>query len=89
MRTSVVLDSDVDAMIREASYRTARSQKAVINDAIRAGLNPKWAAGAAKRKPFTQRSFDMGAPLVDLTKANALASELEDAATIAKLAAGR
>ena len=28
--------------------------------------------------PFIQRTFDMGVPLVDLTKANQLAGELED-----------
>ncbi len=88
MRTSVVLDADVDAMIREASYRLARSQKAVINDAIRAGLAPKRAA-AQKTKRFVQPSFNMGAPLVDLTKATALAADLDDADAIAKLGAGR
>jgi prevent-host-death family protein len=37
---------------------------------------------------FVQRTFDMGVPLVDLTKANQLAGELEDMELIAKMARG-
>ena len=35
--------------------------------------------------PFIQRTFDMGEPLVDLTKANQLAAELEDEELIEKM----
>ena len=35
--------------------------------------------------PFIQRTFDMGVPLVDLTKANQLAAELEDEELIEKM----
>lgn len=46
--------------------------KEVLNAAIRDGL----AAGKRKSaKPFRQRTFDMGHPLVDLTKALSLVSE--------------
>ena len=44
---------------------------------------------AKAEKPFRQYTFDMGLPLVDLTKANALAAELEDQESIAKVRAGR
>ncbi len=37
---------------------------------------------------FVQRSFNLGPPLVDLTKANQLAGELEDAEIIAKMRRG-
>ena len=37
---------------------------------------------------FVQRTFNMGVPLVDLTKANQLAGELEDQEIIAKMARG-
>lgn len=45
-------------------------------------------AQAKPEKPFRQCTFDMGLPLVNLTKANALAAELEDQELIAKLRAG-
>lgn len=37
---------------------------------------------------FVQRTFNMGVPLVDLTKANQLAGELEDQEIMAKMARG-
>jgi hypothetical protein len=53
--------------------------KRVLNAAIREGLaSPK----RTRAKPFKQRTFDMGRPLVDLTKALSLAAELEDADTL-------
>jgi hypothetical protein len=50
---------------------------------VRAGLRRP--ARAAKAPRFVQRSFHMGRPLVDLSKANALAGELEDAALIERM----
>jgi hypothetical protein len=46
----------------------------VLNDAVRAGLKRP----AARVPPFKQRVFSLGRPKVDLTKAGALAAELED-----------
>jgi prevent-host-death family protein len=46
------------------------------------------AVSAKKIPKFVQRTFDMGVPLVDLTKANQLAGELEDRELIAKMARG-
>jgi hypothetical protein len=48
----------------------------VLNDALRAGLKPQ--KRAAVVQPPDWPVFDMGEPLVDLTKAAALADELDD-----------
>ena len=56
--------------------------KQVLNQAVREGLGVK---RAGRRKPFEQITFDMGKPLVDLTKALSLASELVDAEIVAKM----
>lgn len=62
------------------------SFKQVLNDALRRGL----AASAARPvAPFVQITFDCGRPLVDLTKAGALADELDDRAQVGKLLQGR
>lgn len=42
-------------------------------------------AAAPEVPPFVQRTFHTGVPLVDLTKANQLAGELEDEALIEKM----
>lgn len=43
----------------------------------------------AKPPPFVQRTFQMGAPLVDLTRLNKLAGDLEDAELLARMGAAR
>lgn len=53
-----------------------------------AKIVPLHAKGEVAREdipPFIQRTFHMGEPLVDLTKANQLAAELEDEELIAKM----
>ena len=79
MRTTVTLDPDVQRLLKEAEHRSGRPFKQVLNDAVRAGLG----RGAAKSPPFKQPVFSLGRAMVDLTKANALAGELEDQAIIA------
>lgn len=82
MRTTVTLDPDVEALLRKAVRERGEPFKQVLNAAIREGLT------AARRKagePFRQPTFDMGTPLVDLTKALSLAAELDDAETVAKM----
>lgn len=79
MRTTVTLDPDVEALLRKAVRERGEPFKQVLNAAIRDGL-----AGPPRRasEPFKQRTFDMGRPLVDLTKALSLSAELDDAETI-------
>ncbi len=43
----------------------------------------------AEPRPFVQRTFQMGAPLVDLTRLNKLAGDLEDAELLAQLGKAR
>jgi prevent-host-death family protein len=44
---------------------------------------------AVEPPPFVQRTFRMGKPLIDMTRLNKLAGELEDQEVIAKLREGR
>jgi hypothetical protein len=73
MRTTVTLDPDVETMLRKEMRRQGEPFKQVLNNAIRAGLRLK-----RRDDPFEPLTFDMGQPRVDLTKAAALAAELED-----------
>jgi hypothetical protein len=76
MRTTLTFDPSVDQLVRDAVYRSGKTFKQTVNDAIRAGLAPK-ATGDAP--PFVFPSANMGREQVDLTKALSLAAELEDA----------
>ncbi len=80
MRTTVTLDPDVETLLRKEVRRRGEPFKRVLNDAIRVGLhNTK-----QRNEAFEPIIFDMGKPRVDLTKAAALAAELEDEELIAR-----
>jgi hypothetical protein len=74
MRTTVTLDPDVEILLRREVRERGEPFKQVLNNAIRVGLRDK------KRRDdtFDPLTFDMGRPSGDLTKAAALAAELED-----------
>jgi hypothetical protein len=84
MRTTVTLDPDVQVLLKKAMRQRDTSFKQALNDAVRAGL------GAAPPSHRAEQAFDfpvfrMGRPLVDLTKATALAAELEDRELVARM----
>lgn len=72
MRTTVTLDPDTEHLVRQRMKEKGVSFKRALNDAIRAGT------AARTRVPFESPVFDLGVPVVDLTKALRLAGELED-----------
>lgn len=86
MRTTVTIDPDVEVLLRKAMRERDASFKEVLNDGLREGLSGR---RPSPRKPFRQTAFHMGEPLVDLTKATALAAELEDLELAARLRGGR
>ena len=75
MRTTVTLDPDVESMLRKEVRRRGEPFKQVLNDAIRVGLRNM----RRRAQAFEPLTFNMGKPRLDLTKAAALAAELEDA----------
>jgi hypothetical protein len=88
MRTTVRIDDD---LLRDLKQR-ARSEKTslakLVNETLRRGLAA--ASQSKSRKiPYREKTYSMGPPLVDLTKALALAAQLEDEEIIKKLALGK
>jgi len=84
MRTTVTLDPDVELLVRRAMEERGLSFKQAINDAIRVGLGAPGRAG--RRTAFP--TYDMGEPLLDVTRALRLAGELEDDELARRLAQG-
>ncbi|WP_203336661.1 hypothetical protein [Nocardioides limicola] len=72
MRTTVTLDPDTEQIVRARMAAKGISFKRALNDAIR--------DGAPRRVDYVFRmpTFEMGAPLLDVTNANRFAAELED-----------
>jgi len=75
------LDPDVEALLKRVMRERGLSFKEAVNSSIRAGI------GKRPGKSFRTPTFDMGEPLVDLTKALRLAGELEDEDLARRLAA--
>lgn len=76
MRTTLTLDDDVTALLREEAERTRLPFKEVVNQAIRLGL--RTAAAPPHREPFRTQGHAFGfKPGIDLDRLNQLADELE------------
>ena len=82
MRTTVTLDPDVAATLKRAARERGVSFKAVLNDAVRAGIGGERGSARAYRMPSRRMGVRKG---VDLDHAGRLLGELEDAEVVRKL----
>lgn len=84
MRTTVTLDDDNAARLRDVAHERGVPFKTAINDAIRAGLDQP-----RKARRFRVKPSRMGPARADVTKALQLAGGLEDAEVVRKIELGR
>lgn len=86
MRTTVTLDPDIGARLREMARERDVSFKEVLNSTLRAGL----AAEKPRGRPFVVHPKHLGArPGIDLHRALQLSDQLEDEAIARKLELGK
>ena len=86
MRTTVTLDPDVEAKLRNAMRERGVSFKVALNDAVRSGLDH----GSSEPKRYRMPTAPMGLrPGINIDKALRLAGELEDEEIIRKLELGK
>lgn len=78
MRTTLTIDDRLADALKRRALETGKSFKAVVNEALQAGLEHKNAVPSAR--PFKQRTAALGIARdsLNLDKALALAGELED-----------
>ena len=81
MRTTVTIDPDTEALIKEETARTGLSFKEVLNQSIRRALRRE-AAGRVKLEPLFSSPFP--SHLLE-TNMNRLADELDDEETLREL----
>lgn len=85
MRTTLTLDTDVAQRVQQEIRRSGKGMKAVVNEALRAGLGLEGRRRALP--PFEVEPHSFGfRPGVDLDRLNQLADELEAEETAKKLA---
>lgn len=83
MRTTLTIDDQLLAELKERAHRDGVPLKQVVNQILRRGLD---APGTAKRRRYRARTFSMGEPFVpDLDKSLAIAAALEDEEVARKL----
>jgi hypothetical protein len=87
MRTTVTLDPDVAAKLKETARDRGISFKEALNSSVRRGFE----RGEAKSRPYKlPPPQNLGVkPGVNLVKALQLAGEMEDAETIRKMRLGK
>ena len=83
MRTTLTIDDALLADLKETAHATGEPLKAVVNRALRIGL--EGLRRGPRRPPFQPPVVSMGVPRVDLTAALRLAGELEDEEIARKL----
>jgi hypothetical protein len=85
MRTTVTLDPDVEARLREVAQEKGISFKEALNSAVRAGL-----MATRERREYRTPSRSLGLrPGINLDKALQAAGDLEDAEIVHELERGR
>jgi plasmid stability protein len=84
MRTTVTLDDDLAAQLKDRAHARGVPFKTEINEAIRHGLEK-----SHKPKTYRVKTQKLGTPKVDLTKATQLAGQLEDTELVGRMNAGR
>ncbi len=86
MRTTLTIDDVTASKLKTLAHETGKTFKQVVNETLRRGLEQDGAP--RRRKPYRLAPVSLGEPRpgYDLTKALALAGELEDVALAQKLA---
>jgi hypothetical protein len=77
MRTTVTLEPDVAAKLKELAHRRRTSFKETINDVLRRGLSSPAAAGKSRQRFVVKPHAGGFRPGIDPDKLNQLLDELE------------
>lgn len=83
MRTTVTLRDDLVKSLKRRAVEAGKPFRAVLEETLDRGL----AAPAAPKRRFRQRTASLGGPLpgIDLDKALALATQMDDEETLRKI----
>jgi hypothetical protein len=75
VRTTLRLDDDLFLALRRIAAERGVTLSVAVNSAVRVGLS----AHHPPRRPFRQPTVDLGAPTIDLARANEAVAVMEDA----------
>jgi hypothetical protein len=89
MRTTLTIDDDLAATLKESSRRSGKPFKELLNETLRAGLQAQQAPPRPRRYRVRPKALGGVRPGLDLDKALRLADALEDEAIARELEARR
>jgi hypothetical protein len=84
MRTTLTIDDQLAASLKQAAHDSGKTFKQIVNETLRAGLRPQGLAPAGRYR-LEPASLGLPRPGIDLDKALDLADTLEDEALARKL----
>ena len=79
---TIHIDDDLHLEFRRRAAKEGQSLTEFVNRVLRAGLASLRDEERSRSRRFRQRSYSMGTPRCDMTKALSLAAELEDEAIL-------
>ena len=82
MRTTLRIDDDLFPALK----KRASSEGLTLSERVNLALRQSLRTDTRPRRGFRQKTRDLGRPAFDVTKANAVAAELEDGDILRKLA---
>jgi len=89
MRTTLTIDDELAATLKESSRRSGKPFKQLLNETLRAGLQAQQAPPRPKQYRIRPKALGGVVPGLDLDKALRLADALEDEAIARELEARR
>lgn len=87
MRTTVRIDDDLLRTLKKQAQQEQTSFSRLLNSLLRQSLSS--ARSVSRKKTYREKTYSMGVPTVDLTKALAIAAALEDEEILRKMALGK
>lgn len=85
MRTTLRIDDGLMRELKQRALSEKTSLTQLVNRVLRTGLDADANGAKTKKRKFRQKTYHMGRPKFDLTKALALADTLGDEAIIEKM----
>lgn len=84
MRTTVRIADDVLRELKDRAHREDTSLTKLLDRILRLGLRGD-ERRSLKKRPYREKTHDMGPPRFDVTQASAIADALEDEAIIERM----
>ena len=85
IKVTLKIEDELMREVEKLAYRENASINDVVARILLSGLKALDREEVQSQRPYRQRTYNMGEPKVDLTKALALAGELEDEAIIEQM----